>query len=494
MIKQIIDFAAGLFVAMLLLNPVFAQPVVDEGQDLLEKVTQQISAMIQQSPASKALWTISVRNESGEELINLNADMLVRTASNSKLFASAVLLEKLGHDYKFNTVLYGDGELIDSTWVGNLYFSGSGDPSIDGHFYGDNPLFIFDYFVDNLQDMGIKSVRGDLYGNESYFDDIRYPKGWEWDDLSYYYAPELSALSFNRNCVDLTVRATGRPGDKPRISWFPFDTDYVQFINEQYITPANVRFDESYHRVLGTNTILLRSSLPVGYLETESLSITDPAYFFIDTFRKHAWRRGISWDGDLVTDQTERKWSAMDTLVVHESKPLYRLLERVNGESDNFYTEMLMKAMSAYLLKTTGTTEAAIAIMEEYLEDIGIPSEEFNFRDSSGMAGANLATASNISYLLHYMYKSQYNTMWEQTFSIPGRSGTLENRMLDSPLMGNVHGKTGFISGVRSLSGYLNTADGERLIFSIVTNNFTSRVRTVDIVQESILELLYKEF
>lgn len=456
-------------------------------------VQSQVNQMIAHNPANQAVWGVSLRDKSGAEVISHQSRTMMRTASNSKLFVSASLLDILGPDKRFETIIYGDGELIDSTFYGSLFIVGSGDPSIDGYFFGDDPLYVFNALINQLKDLGITQIQGDLHGNESLFDDIRYPRGWEWDDLSYYYASEISALSFNRNNVDLTVRASGRPGDQPTISWFPFNTDYVTFVNEQIITPANVRFNESYARILGTNTILLRSTLPVGMLETESLSISEPALFFIDTFRKQAEKRGLSWKGELIVENYARKWSEFKILASHTSPPLSQLIRRINANSDNFYTEMLVKALAAYHLNITGTTVAGLEIISNWLEANGINASQFNFRDGSGMASANLSNASTVSQLLHLMRNHRHYEPFRNSLAVPGEDGTLRNRFLTSPIMEAKSGKTGFIAGVRTLSGYITTRSGSTYSFSILTNNFTNRVSVIDNVHQSVLELIYNE-
>lgn len=455
---------------------------------------QEIRSIIRNSQASNGVWAVSVRDERGQVIIDIDASTLMRTASNSKLFTSAGILKGLGPDFTFKTRIYGDGELIGDVWYGDIHIVGSGDPSIDGLFYDDDAMFVFNSLINQLKEYGITRIEGDVFGNEHLFDDVRYPRGWEWDDLSYYYAPEISALSFNRNCVDLTVRAVGQPGDRPQITWFPFNTNYVNFINEQLITPRNVRFNEFYARILGTNTIILRSTLPVGYLEKESLTITDPAHFFIDSFVKQASYRNLDWVGELISDGNLRPWHQYTLLAEHESKPLSELLKRVNRNSDNFYTEMLTKALAAYTYESQGSTEGGLTLIEEQLRDLGIDVHMLNKRDASGMAGANLSTADTITDLLNRLQRSDYYDEWLDTLAKAGYNGTLENRFIDSPALGSLYGKTGFISGVRTLSGYLITRSGQTLSYSILTNNFTSRVAAVDTTHEHIINTLYNSF
>lgn len=481
-----VTFLLPLFILGLSVTCVRAQPQ-------FHSVQAQVNVMLGQSPANQAVWGFSLRDDSGTEVLSHQSRTMMRTASNSKLFVSAALLDILGPETRFETFIFGDGELRDSTYYGSIFIVGSGDPSIDGSFYNDDRLYVFNSLIKQLKGLGIRHIQGDLHGNEALFDDIRYPRGWEWDDLSYYYAPEISALSFNRNCVDLTVRASGRPGEQPQISWFPFNTDYVTFVNEQYITPANVRFNESYARILGTNTIMLRSTLPVGMLETESLSISEPALFFIDTFKKQVENSGITWNGELIVENYARRWQEFDQLASHTSPKLSQLIRRINANSDNFYTEMLVKALSAYHLNITGTTSGGLEIISDWLVSKGFNASQFNFRDGSGMASANLSNAATLTELLHLMREHSYADVFNQSLAVPGQDGTLRNRFLRSPIMEHKSGKTGFISGVRTLSGYITTRSGNTYSYSILTNNFTNRVSAIDNVHQSVLELIYNE-
>ncbi|MEX2436046.1 MAG: D-alanyl-D-alanine carboxypeptidase/D-alanyl-D-alanine-endopeptidase, partial [Balneolaceae bacterium] len=246
-----------------------------------------IQSLIENSGASNAFWSVQVRDDNGQTIENLNGSKLVRPASNFKLVSSAAFLSLLGSDYVFETPLYGRGELDGDVWRGDLIVRGMGDPTINGEFSDDDPLFLFEKWYQVLDSLGIRSIDGNLIGNSGLFDDIPYPRGWEWDDLSYYYAPEIGALSFNSNVVDLEVVADGQVGSTPSIQWFPFNTSYVEFINEQIITPPGTKYDESYRRVLGTNTIILRSTLPQGYYETEPLSVMEPDLYFIDSFSRY---------------------------------------------------------------------------------------------------------------------------------------------------------------------------------------------------------------
>jgi D-alanyl-D-alanine carboxypeptidase/D-alanyl-D-alanine-endopeptidase (penicillin-binding protein 4) len=247
---------------------VFAMLFTVDSTPLNAQVSNSLRAIIEDGPAANSFWAVAVTDTIGRLIENYNASNLIRPASTQKLVTSAAYLHLLGPDFRYETTLYGVGEQDGATWKGDLLIRGTGDPTINDDFY-DDPLFLFDAWVQLFDSLGISKIDGNIIGNDSYFDDVPYPRGWEWDDLSYYYGVETGALSFNKNVVNLEVLADGEIGTTPDIQWYPFNTPYVEFINEQIITPPNASFQESYRRILGTNTIVLRSSLPKGYYETE---------------------------------------------------------------------------------------------------------------------------------------------------------------------------------------------------------------------------------
>lgn len=460
------------------------------------QISEPILRLIENNRAENALWVIQVRDTSGAVLENYNADKIVRPASNLKLVSSGAYLEILGPDYQFKTRLYGEGDQVEDQWSGDLIVQGSGDPSISGTFYQDDPMFLFEKWAELLLDKGITKIDGNLIGHTGLFDDVPYPDGWEWSDLSFYYAPEISALSFNGNVVDLEVVADGPVGSTPEIQWFPFNTPYVEFINEQQITPRGNAYDESYRRVLGTNTIILRSTLPQGYYETEPLSVLEPAYYFMDTFKRYLEKRGIEVTGQIFIDRNYEFYNenGMQLLDEHQSEPLYELIQWMNRESDNFYTEMFLKKVASEVYNVQGTTELGLEIIKSYMHDMSFDTTQVSLKDASGMAPATLLRANDLNqYLLKVQQKGYFPYLYE-SLSVGGRNGTLSYRFRNSPVGGRFYGKTGFVTGVRSLSGYLETESGQELVVSIFTNNYTARTSHVDLIQQRILEYLYSTY
>lgn len=460
------------------------------------QLSESILTLIENNRAANALWSVQVRDTSGAVLESYNAEKIIRPASNLKLISAGAYLEILGPEYRFKTRLYGEGNQIEETWSGDLIVQGSGDPSISGTFYRDDPLFLFEKWAELFIEMGITKIDGNLIGYSGLFDDVPYPEGWEWSDLSFYYAPEISALSFNGNVVDLEVVADGPVGSTPEIQWFPFNTPYVEFVNEQQITPRGSEYDESYRRVLGTNTIILRSKLPQGYYETEPLSVLEPAYFFMDTFKRYLQERGIEVTGQIFIDRNYHFTSqnGIQLLDEHQSEPLHELIQWMNRESDNFYTEMFLKKVAAEVYDVQGSTELGLEMMKSYMHDMSFDTTQVSLKDASGMAPATLLRANDLNQYLLKVQQKEYFSYLYKSLSVGGMNGTLSYRFRNSPVRGNFYGKTGFVTGVRSLSGYLDTESGQQLIVSIFTNNYTARTSHVDLIHQRILEYLYSTY
>lgn len=478
------------FVALWLI--LWANPLSTKAQSSNTSLKQ----IIGPTNAGSALWTVSVRDSAGNILEEYNSKKLVRPASNLKLLTTAAILENLGPDFTYSTNIYGVGHQEDHKWKGNLIVRGSGDPSISGLFYNKDRFHVFENFYAALDSMGITKIEGNLIGNDSYFDQQPYPKGWSWQDLSFYYGVETSALSFNNNAVDLRVYARGKVGNEPHIEWFPFDTDYVDFKNEQVISPAGTPYDEFYRRKRGTNTILLRSTLPKGYLEKESLSVHNAPFYFLDTFSKYLGHGGISITGNIMVDHQPADWQnpKYTKLVQHRSVPLGKLITHTNKESDNFYTEMLLKTMAANRFDAPGSTDLGLQMVKDFAQTMKMDTTSLEMADGSGMAASTLIKPADITQLLVQLQGQPYYKTYHQSLSIAGVDGSLEKRFRNQPEQGKLYGKTGYLSGVRSLSGYLDTSSGQTLAFSIVTNNYTAKTSYIDHLHEKIVAHLYKKY
>lgn len=453
-----------------------------------------VHAIIDTSAVNPAFWALTVRDEDGSIIWSLNKELLMRPASNMKLLTTATILHYLGEDYTLKTKLYGVGRQIGDVWSGDIILVGGGDPSIDKHFYPDDPLTVFKDMAAALKAKGIKRIMGTLIGNDSHFDREAYPRSWDWNDLSFYYAPQLSALSFNSNCVNLIVDAKGEIGSTPSISWFPYNTDYISFVNLQKITEENTEYDEYYKRMPGSNTVRLASTLPVGYIEKEDLTVDEPALFTIDTFKRLLKEEGITIEGGIAMEHNARNYNNGNYIqfAEHQSPTTKQLIKHINKDSDNFYTEMMLKQIGSEVIGGQGTTEKGLMAMRTFLSAVGIDTNLVVHSDGSGLSGKGLISTESVSILLNYMRSNSHFDAYFSSLPVAGVDGTLKYRFRNDETLGKVYAKTGYIGGARALSGYIDCKSGKRLTFSMMTNNFAGPVSQVDRVHEAFLAELYK--
>jgi len=460
-----------------------------------QSVEQKIYDIINNSEADGSIWSVSVRDSTGTELVSLNSEQLIKPASNIKLLTSAAVLNKLSPEFTFKTPLYAKGEQEGHTWMGDLIVKGVGDPTISDVF-GKDPFLAFDKFIQKLKQMQIKKIAGGVIGNASFFDKKPYPKGWNWDDLPFYYGVEINALSFNDNCVDLTVTADAEVGAKPSITWFPLQTDYIEFNNRQVITLPGTEYKEDYRRLPGSHSIYLGSTLPQGYIEEECLSVPDPAKYFADTFTIYAEKQGIEIRDEATSDYRKRNWESdkYQLIAEYESAKLDRMINQINKESDNFISEMLLKTASVHFEGEPGSTENGIEMIREFAHETGMDTTRLVLTDASGMSTHTLTTTADLTRFLNSMRSTRYFNTFYNSLSVSGEEGTLSYRMKNKPLRKAIYGKSGFISGIRTISGYIQTSSHQKLSFSLVTNHYTIKTRRIDRLHESILELIHHTY
>jgi D-alanyl-D-alanine carboxypeptidase/D-alanyl-D-alanine-endopeptidase (penicillin-binding protein 4) len=445
-----------------------------------------------------SIWGVAVANlNSGYTLYERNPHTLFTPASNTKLFTSAAALEQLGPDYRFETRVYAEGTVRDSVLDGNLVVRGAGDPTIGGREQEDDPTAVFRAWADSLRAAGINRITGNLIGDDDIFTDEPLGYGWSWDDTPYYYAAEIGGLAFNRNTVDVTIesRFVGMPG---HVRWAPFNTDYVTIVNETETIAASKEEDEDYERPLGSNTIYLRTKLPQGMTEEESLTISNPTLYFTYVLRQVLERQGITVEGTAVdVDDLDRKPDydapAMQPVARYQSIPLSEIVTTLNRESSNLYAEQVIRTLGVEQPADSvdddveiGSGEMGVeAAMRTYVR-AQIDTSRIQFADGSGLSRHNLVTPRSVVTLLTYLWNhpdAAVKRSFYDSLPVGGENGTLEYRFRGTAqARGQVRAKTGTLSNASALSGYVRTADGTPLAFAILCNH---HITDSDFVREA---------
>jgi D-alanyl-D-alanine carboxypeptidase/D-alanyl-D-alanine-endopeptidase (penicillin-binding protein 4) len=417
--------------------------------------------------------------DTGRVIFEENAEKWLQPASNLKLYTVAAALDRLSPDYRFTTSVYAPARPDPAGTVrGDLIVYGRGDPTYATRFGGDYFTAI-DELAAKIVASGVRRVEGDLVGDESYFTGEPFATGWEWDDLQWWYGAEVSALSVDDNSVDLTIKPGARVGDPCVITVGPA-TPLVTIVDRTTTTARGTRRDIAVRRALTQNVIEVSGAMGIDDRgQSMSVAISRPAMLFATMLRTSLERQGVQFTGRTRTVSARERESAplqVSTLVelaVRQSPPLSVISAQTLKPSQNLYTELILRSLGKVTSTDARRTseEAGIDAVRAFVRAAGMNPEKLLMFDGSGLSRANLVTAASTLDLLVYMNRHRYSAAFREALPVAGVDGTLRNRMKGTPAQGNARAKTGTLSSATSLSGYVISAAGERLVFSLMINN-----------------------
>lgn len=487
---------------------------------------KKIDAVLTDPDLSRAFWGISVVSlRDGRTVYALNSDKLFAPASNTKLFTTAAALAMLGPDYKFRTTVETAAPADKYGRVsGDVVLVGRGDPNLSGitlPYAGKierklAPIRVLDDLANQLVQRGVRYIDGDIVADDTFFPFERYGEGWAHDDLTWDYGAPISALSVNDNVMFLNVLPAERVGEKAFINADPFVSSY-HIENRVMTTPAGTGPRRlAIARDTGSTKIVLSGTIPVDDLgDSFALAIEDPAEFAADLFRSLLDKKGVVIYGVsrarhaekvnvptiVVTSRASHgggstevsaptlSFSAPTMLASYESSGLIEDLRLINKVSQNLHSEMTLRLLGREK-GTAGTAEAGLEVLHGVLAQAGIAPDEYVFYDGSGLSRKNLASAAAISKLLAYASAQPWGAKYQDTLPKAGFDGSLAERFKGTVAEGRVMAKTGSLSHVNALSGYLTTMKGEKMAFSILVNNHNVNVnRSIEAI-DKIVEAL----
>jgi D-alanyl-D-alanine carboxypeptidase/D-alanyl-D-alanine-endopeptidase (penicillin-binding protein 4) len=438
--------------------------------DPVETLKRDLDAILGQPGIAEAHASVLVRTASGETLYEQEAAERLLPASNAKLFSSAAAVKVLGLDHRFPTTVRTDGSRRGSELRGDLFLRGQGDPTM---LAGD-----YDELAAKIAAEGITKVRGDLVADDTWYDATRLGNSWGWDDEPFYYSGQVSALTVSPNedydagTVIVEARPGAEAGDPAKVTVVP-ETKYVKIAN-QATTSASGSTSISVERAHGTNTIHVTGSIPLGAAVDQSWStVWEPTGYAADVFRRALARHGVKVSGPTKTAATP---ADADLLATHESMPLGELLVPFLKLSNNGHAEVLVKEMGR-ASSGQGTWTAGLAAQSAALTDLGVDTDALRLVDGSGLSRQDFVAPRQVTDLLIAARSQPWFDTWYAALPIAGESdrfvgGTLRSRMVGTPAAGNVHAKTGSLTAVSGLSGYVASADGEPLVFSVLQNYY----------------------
>ena len=456
-----------------------------------------IDSMVAQPKFSNAHWGILIVDpERGDTLYSRNAGKLFMPASNQKIVTGSVALTLLGPEYQFSTTFAARGPVEGGVLRGDLVVIGRGDPSMSDHMRGD-VMQALRAVPDSLRAHDVRYVSGRLQRGGDAFPDAWHGFGWGWDDFDFGYSAGVDELFFNEGMFQVTLRGGQREGSRatttvrPDIG-FPSLRASVTTIRR----PDSVRAaDGTLHlpRLRGpsatmdsaSNVVTVTGQIYAGDSTTIEVAYRDPGLAYLYALRKTLADQALTVEGGLDPRAPRDTSSRLDTLFVLKSPPLREILPALEKPSQNQIAEIFFKTLG--LEKTgVGTADSGRVVVERQLEAWGIVPTSFAVRDGSGLSRHDYIAPDAIVRVLDAIRKGPHFAIFRDALPLAGVDGTIANRMKGTAAAGNVHAKTGFVDKARSLSGYVTTADGRVLIFSLLCNNWTTSSREVDQVADAI--------
>jgi serine-type D-Ala-D-Ala carboxypeptidase/endopeptidase (penicillin-binding protein 4) len=454
------------------------QPVPETGVNkkiILAPLLERIEAIIDRHNPHGRLGIQIVHLQKNEIIYQHNPQQMFTPGSILKLYTAAAALHYLGPSYRFATqVLVED---LDKNQIGNLYVRASGDPS----FSASDIVKI----ANTVKQLGIKNIQGDIVIDDGQFDDVLWGNGWMWNDMIKGYSAPINALNVDYNRIAVFAWPQKKVGDPVAVTIEP----YTNFINVKVTAKTaeenaqrTVLFSLSppgekekkgtspSHGLIENQTIYVSGQLPKHKTyQYETFSIANPSLFAGFLLKEQLWKNDIQVKGVVRQEKTAENARLIDTI---SSRPLSETLIDIVKYSNNQASETLLKAIGLKQEEAPGTFEKGTKAIRKFLnEKAKIKTKGLVNADASGLSRYSQTSPEQMTSLLRHMWRDfRSGSEFVATFPISGEDGTLNNSWKNSPLRQRIRAKTGSMSNICSLTGYLDGAPLETYAFTFMMN------------------------
>ncbi|MBA2710236.1 MAG: D-alanyl-D-alanine carboxypeptidase/D-alanyl-D-alanine-endopeptidase [Tatlockia sp.] len=424
-----------------------------------------------QSGADRLINSIDPTMNIGIEIVDLttgatlyrrNQSRTFIPASNMKLFSDAAALMVLGPDYRFrNQLSTNASQLQQGILKGSLYLHLSGDPS----FNHDRLASL----IAGLKAWGIKHIQGNVFIDSSHAIANPYPPGWMASDLVYSYGAPAAPLIIDTNRLSVTVNPAGKADDPAIVETDDASSSII--LNNQVKTKATSAHCGVDFSMDQENHLTVRGCVGVGqWAVMQKMAIRNPLAYAQGLIKRQLTDAGIVFEGHVLLG----KAPTGSLLIASEtSKPISQLMADTLKPSDNLYADSLFLHAAEKLHGSPVDWSEAQFIIKKFLQQqTGIDLSNAVLTDGSGLSRHDLLTPAQTVGLLRFLH-DRFPLSYEYIAALPvsGRDGTLQKRFKKPNQQDMVRAKTGTMTGVVSLSGFLYTANDHTLAFAIFINN-----------------------
>ncbi|MDE5069281.1 MAG: D-alanyl-D-alanine carboxypeptidase/D-alanyl-D-alanine-endopeptidase [Trichodesmium sp. St16_bin4-tuft] len=420
-----------------------------------------INSIINRPIFNRSRWGILVETLSGKRKIySRDAEYYFTPASTAKLLTTAAVLKELKPNFRIRTSIYGDGK-------GNIYIVGRGDPSL-----AETQL---KSLAEQLKEGGIENIN-QLISDDTYFQGMAVNSNWEWEDIQAGYGAPINSLIFNQNAIDLVLSPQGN-GQPLKVTFVnPAESKKWKIENNSVTVAANKKEFLEVGRDFIQPIIRISGQLRIGSAsEPVYVAVVEPVDNFLNNFRRVLELEGISVSRIVKSSQITSNLNLTELAFV-ESPTVGELIEEVNKKSNNVYAEALLRQLGVRS-KLVPNKKSDYQTLAKSLEEVkviltrlGVTPNSFRLNDGSGLSRHNLVSPEALVQTLRIMANSPWANAYRNSLPIAGVSGTLSRRFINSFATGNIQAKTGTISGVSGLAGYVQPINFEPLVFSVIVN------------------------
>ncbi|MBU0475744.1 MAG: D-alanyl-D-alanine carboxypeptidase/D-alanyl-D-alanine-endopeptidase [Bacteroidetes bacterium] len=451
------------------------------GQEKKFTTTDELTYLLKNPFFRRCQIGVDAYNISKKEIVfRHNEKLLFRPASNMKIITTAAALRFLGPDYNFTTQIKYAGEIINGVLNGNLYFVGGFDP--------DFTSADLDTMIIKLKDKGINKIIGNIYVDVSNMDSLDWGLGWMWDDEPSYDFPHMTPLPINNASLQVAI-SPSKIGEKVVLKTIP-ESNYFKYTNNIFTVDndtSNLVLSRDW--INYSDSLIFEGGLFVGAEpDTITINLKNTNQYFLTLAKEALDKNKIIFEGKCGVESAPPEAKT----IVTKQRNFGKVIVNLNKTSDNLSAEMTLRALAFNEYGKLASAEKGVEVIDSLIVEVGLNPEDYRIVDGSGVSHYNLVSVELLNEILRYMqqYHPELFSILYESFPIAGVDGTLDTRMNEGRAYKNVHAKTGTLSGVSSLSGYLTSKSGDLISFSINTQNFIGSTRTARYFQDKICEIL----